>query len=285
MISITDAAFSGFRAAREHPRALLVWIAAFSVLLFALTAIAVSMGGPMLIRFLELALQPNPDPAQATEVMARIMPMVLTLIPLLWGMNAMVQTVVCRVVLRPAEGRAAFLGLGRDELLQLAVVILTALILFAVNSVTSAAGAILGGFFQALMNGAGFCLWVVVSVKLSLANAVTFDTGRIGIGASWRLTTGRFWPILGSYLFAIVLSMIVFVAVMAIFSAVAVVVPGLRPEQAPDLSSVGAYFTPVQLLSLPFAGAVATLTSLILYCPAVEIYRQLKAAGAAPAAV
>lgn len=283
MFSVTEAAFSGFRAARENPRAVLVWFAVASAVLFGVTILVVAMAGPVLPQFMEIAFQPQPDEATAQAVAQQIAPLVMILVPTMWLINAIAQAVVCRVVLRPDAGQGAFLRLGREEWLQLGVVVASYLILTAVDLVFRGVGSALGPF-GVLLGGAGLVLHVVIAVKLSLASAITFDTGRIGLAASWRLTTGRFWPLLGAYALAIVLAVIVLVAVTAIFAAASLLVPGADATEAPAIATVPALFTPLQIVAAVFAGVMVVLAGLIVFCPAAEIYRRLKAAGQVPTA-
>lgn len=48
------------------------------------------------------------------------------------------------------------------------------------------------------------CYWIYLAVRLSAASALTIRDRQIRFAASWRVTKGRFWPLLGAHLVMLV---------------------------------------------------------------------------------
>ena len=205
-------------------------------------------------------------------------------------------------MLRPGEGRWAFLRLSGDELRQLLLFLLMIAVGIGAEIVLIIAAAIVGvGLALALaaagLSGAHWAIVIMVvlcyaalayfGVRLSLASPLTFDSRRVDLFGSWALTRGRFWKLLGAYLLVYLLVIIVGLLVLTISVVLGAVAGGGLGAAGtmlfhPDTSSLAAYFTPARLLfTLIWAAASALLWPLMLM-PAPEIYRQLtRAEGAA----
>jgi len=175
--SVQEAAFAGFRAAREHPKALVVWMGASIVVQLVVQSIVVGMAGPAMGQMTALASAmasdlKHADPSKLEAVFPSVMPAYLVILPLSLIIDAVLYAAMNRVVLRPAREGFGYFQMGTDELRQLALRIAIGLIAFAGLVVAFAAIGALGAVFAPLAPlgllaaAAGL---VFVSVRLSLA--------------------------------------------------------------------------------------------------------------------
>lgn len=292
MFSASDAAFSGFRAGREHFRAVLVWIVVFGAASLALSVAIFPIMGPYLAELEQLGSQTNPDPQASLALLNKLWPFIGPILIYSFAINAVQYAAVNRMILRPSDSAFGFLRLGGDELRQLGVAISLALVIFAaflvgvigVTMIAIALGAVNKGLalFAGVIAGLALVAFLIVlMVRLSLASAQTFATGRINLFGSWRLTRGHFWSLLGAYLLALILAAIVWMAIQALAMVAAMLVGGgmsaVGEMQSPDVSSLQAFYTPSTIVRTAFAIITAPFLTLIVLCPAPEIYRQLAA--------
>lgn len=292
MFSASDAAFSGFRAGREHFRAVLVWIVVFGAASLALSVAIFPIMGPYLAELEQLGSQTNPDPQASLALLNKLWPFIGPILIYSFAVNAVQYAAVNRMILRPSDSAFGFLRLGGDELRQLGVAIGLALVIFAaylvgvigVTMIAIALGAVNKGLalFAGVIAGLALVAFLIVlMVRLSLASAQTFATGRINLFGSWRLTRGHFWSLLGAYLLALILAAIVWMAIQALAMVAAMLVGGgmsaVGEMQSPDVSSLQAFYTPSTIVRTAFAIITAPFLTLIVLCPAPEIYRQLAA--------
>ena len=293
--SSTDVALEGFRVTRERPTAILAW-AGLSLVVSLLTTLAmVSMAGPQFAALMSMNGS-KPDVAAMMAIFSRLAP-AYSVTALIWlAYNALMYAAANRAVLRPGERLTGYLRLGVDELLQLVVMILLGLIFLGVYiglvivigllswavdvAYKPAASAVAVIGFIALL-----CALIWLAVRLSLASAATFDTRQIGIGASWRMTRGRFWPLLGAYVIAVVLVVVIWLLGLIILFAIAAAVGGGLTAAGellhPNFGSLAAYFTPVMIVNLAVGALLTALGLAIFICAQAEAYRQLRATKAA----
>lgn len=298
--SASDAAFVGFRLVREHPRAVAVWAVLMTVLSLMTSTLTIQLAGPQLNEFMALSADNSAAPEEMLRIMGGLAPLMVFSVLYSLALYAVTLAAVNRIVLRPDDSRSAFLRFGADELRQAGTLILVNLIFLAVyilgiliSAVLIGVGVAAGGGpiagLTGLVSFVGVALLMIfVAVRLSFASTLTFDTGRIAIRASWAMTKGHVGALLGAYLLAVVMAVIVYLLVMTIVAAIGVIasggITGLGGLFEPDMSSLETFFTPIGITRALFAGVISVLTSLIVFSPAPEIYRILKAGGVEPVA-
>jgi len=286
--SASDAAFSGFRLVRENLKTVGIWAGAMTVLSIISNVLAIVFFGPQLEAFLSYTAENNtPDLTEMARLLSDLAPLMLWSLPYSLLLNGVIFGAVNRLVLRHDERRFAYLRIGAVELRQAAVWLLFCLVLMGVLFLGSAVGGFLGalggptGAFLALLcivGAIGAMVWL--AVRLSFASSVTFDTGKITLFKSMPQTQGLFWPLLGAYLLAAVMSVIVVLLIWTIVSAVGLIASGdfaaTGKMMRADTSSLQAYFTPAGIVQALFSGLISVLTTLIVFGPAPTIYRELK---------
>lgn len=296
MFSASDAAFSGFRAGREHFMALVIWIVVFGAAAIGLMAAAVPVLGPVLVELNGLNDQSNPDPRVVLALVRRLMTAASPLIVPMLILAAVQSAAINRMMLRPGDSAFGYLRLGGDEVRQFLVTLLLALVLLALEVAGVVVVAVLSGLAATINPGLAVLVSVLggvifiaalilVAVRLSLAKSQTFATGRINLFGSWKLTRGRFWPMIGAYLLAFVLFVITSMAVKAI-AMLAVFLggggfAGVGAVQSPDFSSLAALLTVPMMINLAINLAANPFMILILECPAPAIYRALAGSNGA----
>jgi hypothetical protein len=292
--SIQDAAFTGFRVVREHPRALGIWALYALVLSLMLGVILVALMGPGLAELTAANAEATKDPARVLAAAGRLAPGYVLLLVVALVFNSILGAAMIRAVLAPAEARFGFLRLGADELRQMGLAALTLVVfigiyfglviviavIVAVASL-SAKPAVAATVVFNILFSLGALLFL--GVRLSLAPALTFAAGRIDLFGSWGLTRGRFWPLLGTYLltFAMVavvwlLGLLVILAVMTVMNG-GVAIAGLT---RPGTVSPGAYFTPARLVQTVLSAGISALVWPVALTPPAAIYARLTGAGA-----
>lgn len=297
--SITEVAFTGFRIVRQRPRAVIVWATVQLALSLIGGAAVVTSVGPELMRLRALggaATQANS--AELAALFGRLAPFYGVALILVLVFNPLLYGAMNRAVMRPAEDRFGYFRLGADELRQFALLLLqilvlvgayfvVALIALAVTVVVAMAAKPAAAAVLALIGVVAVCAALVVAVRLSLASAQTFATGRVNLFGSWALTRGRFWPILGSYVlagaFAVVVYLLWFVLTFAIVAAIGGIA-AVGSIMQPNLGSLAAFFAPVALTQSVLGAVVTALLWPVLLAPPAAIYQQLAAPPARGAA-
>jgi hypothetical protein len=283
--SATDAAISGFVLVREHPKAVGAWVILSTIVSAILTVAVIGLFGSQLQAFAEL--NSGDDPMQALTAMAGLAPMFLLSTVYNLAFYSVLLSAIYRVMLRPSDPRQAYLRFGADELRQAGVSFLIGLMLVGayvaviVLVVGLAAAAPLLGALAALVLIPAF-LWAVLyfGIRLSLANVLTFTKGKIDIFGSMALTKGRFWPILGSYVVAVVLGIVVYLLLFLIVTLLGAAISGFNMDTLSQLTqsqtmSLETLMTPTGVLKVAIGGVVAVLTSVTIYAPAAFIFRAI----------
>jgi hypothetical protein len=287
--SASDAAFSGFRLVRENLKTVGIWAGAMTVLSIISNVLAIVFFGPQLEAFISYTSENNtPDLQEMARLMSDLTPLALWSLPYSLLLNGVIFATLNRLVLRHDDSRFAYLRVGKAELRQAALWLMICLTMIGVLCLGSA----LAGFLSALGGPTGaflgllcvvgsFCAMVWLAVRLSFAPSITFDTGKITLFRSMPRTEGLFWPLLGAYLLAGLMSIIVVLLIWVIVSAIGLIASGdfaaTGKMMRADTSSLQAYFTPAGVVQALFSGLISVLTTLIVFGPAPSIYRELKA--------
>lgn len=299
--SATDAAFEGFRLVRRNPLVLLAWTVLYAAIsLAALFAMAPVVD--QLVGWQEeakaLGEGAEPGIGAVWALMAEfggIMLQLAWLIPVALLVEAMMAAAVARGVLRPRNAAFGYLALGMDEIRVLVVTFVLGLFLtgvcmaafMALGLVITAARLAGVGAWTGLIGVIGFLagLWLLIwlAVRLSLAVPITVAERRFAFFESFALTRGRFWPLLGMAVIAVVM-VIVIELLSSIVSMPVGVMSGLEspswggsptPEQ---LRAMLDSSNPWVILGVVIESIVKALTVGVIYAPFAAAYRGIRGA-------
>lgn len=293
--SAIDIALSGFRFARAHPRTVAIWGGVQLLVGLIGVAILISTIGPDMAAMEAMKAGPRAPDAQMMAMLPRMLGFYAAAIPLGLVYFGVLAGAVNRAVATPSDDRLGYLRLGGDEFRQVLLMLLSVLVLIGAElAVAIPVGVVAfasAGFARPLIALAItvfvlliFAGIVLVMVRLSLASPQTYDTRRVTLFGSWQLTRGHFWKLLGTYLTAFILAMVVSVLISIIAFAVFALLGGgtdVNVFTNPAMSSLGAYFTPARIAATVINGLGGGLTLPVLMMPQVEIYRRLRDGAAA----
>ena len=295
--SIQDVAFTGFGVVREHPRALGFWTLYALILSVAFTVIFTSLMGADLAKLQTSSTGVARDPAAILSVFQRLLPAYALFILVATVSNAVLGAAMIRAVLSPADDRLGYLRLGADELRQFALGLLTfAVFIGAYIALFFGVGvfAVILGFMSRSLAAPAVALGFVgvlgglafLGVRLSLAPALTFESGRINLVGSWSLTRGRFWPMLGAYTLTLAMVMVVYLlSLLLIFALVAIMNGGnlLTAMGRNPPTDFMAYLAPWRVIQMLLTAVLSALVWPVVFTPPTAIYRRIASSGA-PAA-
>lgn len=245
-----DAALEGFRFTRAHPRAILPWAALSFVAGLVGAAILIGSGAQTALGALaQLKVDPT-DPATVTpylQALGAAAPGLALKAVLDFLVFAVLSCSAFRAIFE-RDGRAK-LAFGREELrmmaLLLVLVLLNFMILTIMSGVTGALTLIAGGPESAggrvaflLGQVASFALQAIVMVRLALASPMCVADGRWSLAESWRRTRGRFWPMLGAFVMAALLYMLVAFLVTQLITPLAALMRGLSAAPRAGLAQL-----------------------------------------------
>ncbi|HST91708.1 MAG TPA: hypothetical protein VLJ13_05870 [Brevundimonas sp.] len=299
--SATDAAFEGFRLVRRNPLALVAWTLLYAVLtlatLFSLTGVVGRLEAwTEQAEAMESVAQPSMQQVMALMgSFSGIMLGVAWLLPVALIVGAMLSAAVARGVLTPSKDRYGYLRLGMDEVRVLAVTFVLGLVMTLVGALafvtvgvlTGLAKAMVGDGLAAIIALVGLlgtlCLLIWMSVRLSLAVPITVAERRIAFFDSFRLTKGRFWPLLGMAVLALVMVLLVQL-LSSIVSMPLAVMSGLESwsfgsgQDAEAVREALDVTNPWVIANALVEAIVSALTVGILYAPFAAAYRDIVAA-------
>lgn len=285
----TDAAFEGFRVVRRAPLTILFWSLLY-VASFALMFIAV---GPSLAGFMAMAERmqdAEPSFAELAALGRAFGWLIGVAAPIMLVMGALLNAAVARSVLRPTEKAFGYIRLGGDELRVLATTLIVGLAMFAI---TLGLYVLLFGLgFAAISTGQGW-LWLPVvlgalaaialvvwlSVRWSLAVPIAMAEKRIAPFASFALTKGRFWPLLGMALLAGVMSILVSLLASIVGMPVTLILGDINRLAAYEGQNAFTIITMAwpMLLGWTVINAVTTALQLaVTYAPFTAAYMGIK---------
>ena len=271
-----------------------------------MAALLISMAGPQLAQLTAMSAAgatATAPPAAMMALLGKLLPMYAVLMSVSLVFYAVMFGAMNRAVLAPGDSAFGYLRVGAQELRQFAVLLIFGVLGLVVYFVTIMVLAILlgivGGVLAAVAHigpealpaiilpvlvVAVLSLFLFLGARLCLAPAQTFATGRVNPFGSWALTRGKVWPILGVYGLAWLIALVIFAALMVITVA-AVAVVDVKGEAAfflnPDMSSLGAYFSPARIVNLAVGAIASALIWPLLLMPGAEIYRRLAVGGSA----
>jgi hypothetical protein len=307
-ISVAGSAFAGLGVIRRHPGAVLTWGVVMLVLSLAPVIILVVLMGPQILKTLA-ALMPAERGPIDQEAMRQMMQLQSSMMLVqiggwLWGtfIKALICSAVFRAVLEPSESRGAFLRLGAQEL-WLTLLFLVVSVLAYIVVVIASIGVMLPAFIVGLTTGrhaegatAGVITAVVlgfavtaaliwVSLRLSMATAMTFTDRQFRLFESWSLTKGSAARLLGVGVLSLLLVFVVELVVAGIVLC-AMFASGGPPMWLNDPAAVQAFVAqpPLTLLRqiwpwLAVVGAVWILIGSALFtvfcAPWAAAYRDL----------
>lgn len=234
--SATAAAMAGFRFIKDRPLTIVIWAAAYVVMLILVVGAFVLVAGAAILPFMNdmQALERDPTALLTSPALWGGLALALVLMVLLSGV---VYGALFRAFLRPEEGGLGYFRLGADELRLIGAYLLVTLLSSAVNYGGQFALGLLaqgvGGTGGMLISGLGslvmFGLAIWLAIRLSLVLPMTFDRRRISLASAWRLTDGQFWDMLGAYILAGLICLAAFVVIAIVVSIVvtAVVASGM----------------------------------------------------------
>ncbi|MBE7219285.1 MAG: hypothetical protein INR64_12500 [Caulobacteraceae bacterium] len=302
-LPIIDSALEGFRITRERPWAVVAW------------AVWLLVGGPTGVLCEMLAtlpgmqvLQQLPSPtsaqpeqlAAASAAVARVWPAMLAFTAVGYGFTLVSFTAVMRAVFSPERrDRFFYLRLGPDELRQLALamIVLGLLLAYAVVvqlvvAAAGAAGPVAGPPLAAFLLAFAFGALVVAALRLSLAPAATFAARRVRLFSTWKLTRGLVWPLLGVYVSALGLAVVVFFLALVVAEGLTGLlafatgrgIDGMIAMLKPDTSSLPALFSWPSVMALVLSAAINTPIWVVTSAAGVAAYRRIAAARGEPGA-
>ncbi len=294
--SATDSAMEGFRLARRKPGVLFIWALYLIVTVVVLGVAFFSVAGPGLTQFAQESRSPTIDPATMFARMAPIFGGVLVAIPIAAVMFTVLVAAVYRAVLRPEQPGLAYLRLGGDELRMIGVMIALFFILavpyyIAVALVGAASRAIGNGQPSPLVSILGtlvvLCVYIWIRVRMSLALAITVGERKMRVFESWRLTKGRFWPLLGMYLLVVVFAIAAFIVMYILILILALLGFGGMAQLAHPTPESLAAAAPLAIVAGLVAAVIylvgLTLILTLSYAAQARAYRDLSGGGAAEA--
>jgi hypothetical protein len=241
-----------------------------------------------------------PDPTQSAQLVVQVL---ISLWPALtlvvigsFVVGAMVQAAVMRSMLETGHTSFASLRLGGAEgalmllgLLYIPILMIVALVSFAVLGGVIAAGRAIGGiggnlliFFGFVAYGLAF-MWV--ALRFSLAAPMTFAQRRVRFLGSWALTRGEGWRLFGLAWLMVLVWMGVSMAygivsgiVNALFTGGAMASVLASSGGAPDANALIAHwpvllvaYIPAFLMGAAFNGVMQAISM----GPWVDVYSQL----------
>ena len=183
---------------------------------------------------------------------------------------------ICRIVLRPDERGFAHLRLGADELrlsaVNLMLLPLGLVFLVVVDMVGNLVAARSGAQAGVLAAAVAAVPMIWIGVRLCLATPMTFAEHRISLSDAWGLTRGRFWPLFGMIVLAVIFYIIIWALIFIIYMALTQL--GGGPE-----AMTGRSLAPLALVALVLTLALQmvlpVLQSVMIYAPFAVAYQQL----------
>ncbi len=279
--SVPKAAFAGYGLLGRLFLPALVWWAVFYAWLVGRGVMAAAMAGEAFRAMTEMQGSGQVDMSSMMAVMAETNVYTAVSTPISLVVTAVLLSAVLRGILRPVDkGIIAHISIGPQEL-KFAVTMIVVAIITGVAALVVAVLGLIVTAIVGLSGGGGPVAGIVAlltavlaisaflffQVKFLLAQPQTAHQKAIRIFESWKLTKGRFWPLLAS-IFLMLIGLLPFVAIFGGATvAVGLNMEGLTfagPEDIRGMTNflttpaftVADNLTPARLIS---AGAMAAL--------------------------
>ena len=285
-IAVAEAATAGFGLIRRRPGAVLIWGAVrtlYSICAFGLIAPLFISRFEDIIRRASTGVTTPPDLSSMMALQSANL--LLSFVGLFLG--AVLSCAVFRAVLKPEEGRLAYLRLGAAEaflfMLSFGVAILFIVAVFVVviplTMVVVIAALVHAGGVAVMVAVAGgialFALLIFVLLRLSIAGPMMVEDGKFHLMDAWALTRGRV-----SDLFLIgVLLVVILIVIEVVLGAFALAI-GLAflGEAAGSLAAIQGLFArpPAEIFAILAPGLI------VVGLVAVPVFGCLWAILAAP---
>jgi hypothetical protein len=272
--SPSEAALEGFRLTRERPGTIFGWGLVYAVCMFLIGRLMLVSLDPQLIALTRKAPEQE-DIEQISSLLAQSWPAFVLVLVLVTALLSTLMGGIYRLVLRPGEKGFLHLRFGRDELRLTGVNLL--LFAFGMICLTAELAAVASAEQQ---GGIGVVAAVVLplvtiwlGVRLSLATPMTFALHKFAIGESWAMSRGRFWPLLGMIVLAVIFYVMVWLLISIIGAALIAVAGGaqaldnIRSLTGPAIVSVALYVF-LQLI-------LQVIQVVMLYAPFAVAYQQV----------
>jgi len=275
--SASEAALEGFRLTRERPGTIFGWGVVYTVCMFVIGRLMLVSLDPQLIALTRKGQLSPDDLERISEVLAHSWPAFLLVLLLVTALLSTLMGGIYRLVLRPQERGFMHLRFGRDELRLTTVNLL--LFAFGMLCLTAEFAALTAAEQQGgVATVAAVVLPLVtiwLGVRLSLATPMTFDRHKIGIKDAWAESRGRFWPLFGMIVLAVIFYVMVWLLISVIGAALIGVAGGrealsdIRSLTGPAIIGVALYVF-LQLV-------LQVIQVVMLYAPFAVAYQQLHA--------
>ena len=289
--SPTRAALEGFRLVARQPAAFAVWsviLAVYYGVFFYVFGRFTDVGA----RFQDYTAAAQRGPqfmlAAVLALFKSLALLVLISAPLGMLFIAALKSAIYRAVLRPQDRAFAYLRLGAAEFRMLLLIALVWVGAFALEAGCAA------GVWMIVVSTlelgakvlactglilATIVVLVFVGVRLSLAGPGILASGRLDLGRAWKMSVGRFWPLVGM----ICLGWLLAAGVASVAQAC------LQPFIAPLMYQGGAGLAdlvatiaanPMIYAPLALVAALATtLQTVVMYTPIAAAYRDIADEG------
>lgn len=272
--SASEAALEGFRLIRSRPGTILAWAGVYFVGLLLVSGLMGVALGPAFVEAMR-----NSDSSEKVDAMSAMLlhswPAFLLVLLVVATLMSVVIAGIYRLVMRPDEPGFAHLRLGRDEFRLTAV----NLVLFTVGFVCLLAALAAMGVVTASGSPLAYVLVAVVialtawlGARLSMVTPMTFDTHRTAFRASWRLTRGRMWPLLGMMVLAAIFYLMIWLTLSLASLTIVAVAGGVEAFEGGRVNAA-ALAGGVLTLVLQFLSYV--LQIVMIYAPFAVAYRQI----------
>jgi len=284
--SATEAAFEGFRVARERPWAIVAWAGVAFVFLIGDVILRSFLIDASAIQASSQALVAGETPGQQlVRMAAATVPYLAAAVPISLVFYGILFAAAYRVVLEP-KSSVNGLRLGIQELRQVLLILVSGLLIFVAYTGAAFLCALayvlilpmskpLAAVIGALSVVVSYAMLIVLPIRLSLAGPHTFVEHRLRPFESWNMSRGHFWPMLGAYVFATVFAAVVILLGMAILA-------GLFAFAGDTVQRIGATpanfadnLRPLRIVYLIGTSFIIAMAWAIIACPAASIFRQL----------